>query len=190
MLSKRLLSLATAVLGVFLWAAVPANASTLIGDSLTVTYYFPDTSTIFTADGGFPQTFAAGSGSVTDSFLGGPFFTVSAGASDIVISMLQGQQYPDGGSPVFDGIGVSGIVPTIIGATAGGIDPSRITFDGHDVFFNFANLTFNGGDQPTVTLEFAEAVPEPSTWVMMIFGFAGIGFTAYRGKSKPALMDA
>jgi hypothetical protein len=30
------------------------------------------------------------------------------------------------------------------------------------------------------------AVPEPSTWAMMILGFAGVGFMAYRGKSKPA----
>jgi hypothetical protein len=37
---------------------------------------------------------------------------------------------------------------------------------------------------------FASAVPEPSTWAMMILGFAGIGFMAYRRKSKPALMAA
>jgi outer membrane lipase/esterase len=36
----------------------------------------------------------------------------------------------------------------------------------------------------------AEAVPEPSTWAMLILGFAGIGFMAYRRKSKPALMAA
>jgi len=29
-------------------------------------------------------------------------------------------------------------------------------------------------------------VPEPSTWAMMILGFAGVGFMAYRRKSKPA----
>jgi hypothetical protein len=34
------------------------------------------------------------------------------------------------------------------------------------------------------------AVPEPSTWAMMILGFAGIGFMAYRRKSNPALMAA
>jgi hypothetical protein len=33
-------------------------------------------------------------------------------------------------------------------------------------------------------------VPEPSTWAMMILGFAGVGFMAYRRKSKPALMVA
>jgi len=34
------------------------------------------------------------------------------------------------------------------------------------------------------------AVPEPSTWAMMILGFGGVGFLAYRRKSKPALMAA
>jgi PEP-CTERM motif len=33
-----------------------------------------------------------------------------------------------------------------------------------------------------------DAVPEPSTWAMMILGFAGLGFMAYRRKLKPALM--
>jgi hypothetical protein len=32
-----------------------------------------------------------------------------------------------------------------------------------------------------------KAVPEPSTWAMMLFGFAGIGFMAYRRKNKMAL---
>jgi PEP-CTERM motif len=34
------------------------------------------------------------------------------------------------------------------------------------------------------------AVPEPSTWAMMLLGFAGVGFLAYRRKSKPALIAA
>jgi hypothetical protein len=34
------------------------------------------------------------------------------------------------------------------------------------------------------------AVPEPSTWAMMLLGFAGIGFMGYRRKSKPALLAA
>jgi hypothetical protein len=33
-------------------------------------------------------------------------------------------------------------------------------------------------------------VPEPSTWAMMILGFAGLGFMAYRRKSMLALMAA
>jgi hypothetical protein len=33
-------------------------------------------------------------------------------------------------------------------------------------------------------------VPEPSTWSMMLLGFAGVGCVAYRRKSKPALQSA
>jgi len=36
----------------------------------------------------------------------------------------------------------------------------------------------------------APAVPEPSTWAMLLLGFTGIGFMAYHRKSKPALMAA
>jgi outer membrane lipase/esterase len=39
-------------------------------------------------------------------------------------------------------------------------------------------------------IQVAESVPEPSTWAMMILGFAGVGFVAYRRMSKPALMAA
>jgi hypothetical protein len=50
-----------------------------------------------------------------------------------------------------------------------------------------------GGDSlslsPT-TVALTNGVPEPSTWAMMILGFAGVGFMAYRRKSKPALMAA
>jgi uncharacterized protein (TIGR03118 family) len=34
------------------------------------------------------------------------------------------------------------------------------------------------------------AVPEPSTWAMMILGFVGLGFMAYRRKSKLPMMAA
>jgi hypothetical protein len=46
------------------------------------------------------------------------------------------------------------------------------------------------GDNDTfrITPSLTEAVPEPSTWAMLILGFAGVGFMAYRRKSKPVLM--
>ena len=43
----------------------------------------------------------------------------------------------------------------------------------------------------TMTADFVtSAVPEPSTWAMLLLGFAGVGFMAYRRKSKPAMMVA
>ncbi len=42
-------------------------------------------------------------------------------------------------------------------------------------------------DSFTVNVEQVAAVPEPSTWAMMIFGFAGVGFLAYRRKRGETL---
>ena len=36
----------------------------------------------------------------------------------------------------------------------------------------------------------SSAVPEPSTWAMMILGFLGVGFVAYRRKSRSAMRFA
>ena len=62
------------------------------------------------------------------------------------------------------------------------------TLSGFDQSAYFANL------EPWIMLsevEFTAAVPEPSTWVMMIAGFAGLGFMAYRRKARqPALATA
>lgn len=40
---------------------------------------------------------------------------------------------------------------------------------------------FNPGDAGTLTVS---AVPEASTWLMMLLGFAGLGFAAYRRTNK------
>jgi hypothetical protein len=54
---------------------------------------------------------------------------------------------------------------------------------------NFTADNLDAGFQTFVDTNIS-AVPEPSTWAMMILGFAGIGFMTYRRKSKPALMAA
>jgi hypothetical protein len=54
-------------------------------------------------------------------------------------------------------------------------------------------LTFSTNFQEVLLLtdfNVTTAVPEPSTWAMMILGFAGVGFMAYRRKLRPALMAA
>lgn len=52
--------------------------------------------------------------------------------------------------------------------------------------FNLANPFFGQNDVLKVSAVIA-AVPEPSTWAMMIIGFAGLGFAFYRRKNKMAL---
>jgi len=58
------------------------------------------------------------------------------------------------------------------------------------IYILFGPDGYNGGiDNIDFTITaVASAVPEPSTWAMMILGFAGVGFMAYRRQSKPASM--
>jgi hypothetical protein len=56
---------------------------------------------------------------------------------------------------------------------------------------NFSNtapdqLVFGYSQRSVTSLVLTTAVPEPSTWAMMLIGFAGLGFAAYRQKKAAA----
>jgi hypothetical protein len=55
--------------------------------------------------------------------------------------------------------------------------------------FTFTTSSFPGPGTFTAVINVG-VVPEPSTWAMLILGFAGVGFMAYRRKSGPALIGA
>jgi hypothetical protein len=56
-----------------------------------------------------------------------------------------------------------------------------------DLTFPFSD--FNYFDQ-TFVFTVASAVPEPSAWAMMILGFLGVGFMAYRRRNQNAALSA
>ena len=51
---------------------------------------------------------------------------------------------------------------------------------------SFQSADVSGAYGPVIGQVSISAVPEPATWAMMILGFLGIGFMAYRRKSPPA----
>ena len=97
--------------------------------------------------------------------------------------------YPGGAAPI-----------TCIGVPPGGL------FDDYGVFFTLANgdhvdLYSNGGSRAgrygvvvwadraadyTSAGGLSVSTPEPSTWAMMVLGFAGLGFAGYRSSRKTA----
>jgi len=92
---------------------------------------------------------------------------------NIVIDAAPGY-YHAGEYEILDATGgISGTF-TLDASAFGGLNNPHLVYDANEVF-----LVIDAG---TVA-----AVPEPSTWAMMILGFAGIGFTAYRRKSKPLM---
>jgi hypothetical protein len=105
--------------------------------------------------------------------------------------------------------GLTKIVPTPpntgAGAWAESISGDTVTFTAPTAqnYLNPGNefnliVGFTGG--PIIASEFSytatwtgfevAAVPEPSTWAMMILGFCGVGLMAYRRNAKPALLAA
>jgi hypothetical protein len=77
--------------------------------------------------------------------------------------------FASGGVSEFEVLGIS---PQL------GLDPNNAT--------DFVTqLTFTGSGDFTGTMTpVTTAVPEPSTWAMMILGFRGLGCMAYRQKSR------
>jgi hypothetical protein len=71
-----------------------------------------------------------------------------------------------------------------------GIAGLDLTFSATRTLRDRASALDNISVSSLSTTPVVAAVPEPSTWAMMILGFAGVGFVAYRRKSKPALMAA
>ena len=73
------------------------------------------------------------------------------------------------------------------------VGPSSLTAVGSYTLNNENSFFVASADNLTLianSVQISAAVPEPSTWAMMILGFIGVGFMAYRRKSKGALMAA
>ena len=82
-------------------------------------------------------------------------------------------------------------------STGGDDDPANYRFFGATNAGGISSIFIandNGGievdDLQFGLLSGVRAVPELSTWAMMIVGFAGVGFLTYRRKWKPAMLAA
>ncbi len=167
----------------------PASAATLLGD--TVTINVTATNPLVT------HSRVVGAGNDGDYF-GSIFFDFNGG--------VNGDLFTVSSFGAFGGIGSSDPTHTVIWTLTGldfgtpliGFDilqsPNPVTIDSltaTSVTFEYNENSFGPGTffQGQFITEVA-AVPEPSTWAMMILGFAGVSFMAYRRKSKPALMAA
>jgi hypothetical protein len=111
---------------------------------------------------------------------GYPFHNVGGISGNTMISSVKDLGFVTQSTIVFDVYEASTINPITISDLIN--SPA-----GFDVTGIVSPVT---GGNVTIVGSLLPAVPEPSTWAMMILGFAGIGFMAYRRKSKPELMAA
>jgi PEP-CTERM motif len=93
---------------------------------------------------------------------------------------LDGQFLPDGNLEVF--LINASFLFTLVLDTPSTLALGQTTVV--DPLASIASLGSNTLDAIHFDGAFTTGVPEPSTWAMMILGFAGIGFTAYRKRRK------
>jgi hypothetical protein len=74
------------------------------------------------------------------------------------------------------------------GVTGLSTDPQITYLNGREI--TGSSLQFPGANDGNISgfgsgnIILADAVPEPSTWAMMILGFCGLGYLAYRRRSS------
>jgi hypothetical protein len=113
---------------------------------------------------------------------------LTANASEFEFSTDGSAHISAWGLSVFNGLGdPSG---GTIESTSGILPAPSFDFAVQFVSHSNTGQGIESGNPGTWIGPIASNVPEPSTWAMMILGFAGIGFMAYRRKSNPALLAA
>ena len=138
----------------------------------------------------FKQLTLGGFSTASNQINGNVHIDISANAISVT---MNGQVQPFELESQFTGIG--GTITNVVG-TATGVIPgvNGVLFSNFtSTSVDFASVYF--GFQPgtsltqTETLTFAAAggVPEPSTWAMMLIGFAGLGFAFRQSRRKVSM---
>ena len=136
---------------------------------------------------------------------GDPKNTVLIGTNDGAVDVYSGFTSPSGSmgsggttaasSGTGDTFGINDMVLDVPGGYTSGPISGSSTFDNTTI----AGLGFTPGtyvfswdssvvgaavEDDSITVQVGPTVPEPSTWAMMLLGFAGLGFVGYRQRQK------
>jgi hypothetical protein len=160
----------------------PASAG-LVGTTATVNYDWPALGDVF---------YSGGSALVA---AGGTTFSLSSGEIDvdvydtsIVITFTSGWKFNTVAQKTFDGVAITddGVNITGLSLISTNISQFDLLFDSHNVDVNFPHPPFSSlRAGSTISLGVSSnAIPEPSTWAMMLLGFAGLGFAGYRASRR------
>jgi hypothetical protein len=182
-----------AIVVAFAWLAAPAQAETVNFNfetsDFTIGNGFEGTGTFSTTsdDGNFSSATGGVNNftlNVTESFPATGYGSSNLGVTDLIGPALAALS---AGSPTgfsfttmsFTPLGASDTV-TISVNFPGSTDSPAIAISSSEGYFTSSSSEA----EYYTTLTISPAVPEPSTWAMMILGFCGVGFLAYRRKQN------
>jgi hypothetical protein len=177
---KRNLLLAGAVLAAAL-GATAAQAAIAVGDTIDITYLYPDTSSVYQDN----STTFTGAGTTLPIIYTG---TASFDADSITLTQNNNWAYNPAS---FNGVKLTdltnpnafngwGVLPS---TTMTGFSESS---SGGSLYVNWQGVnTFTGA-----TVVLGAAVPEPATWAIMLLGVAAIGAAMRSGRKSGLALNA
>jgi hypothetical protein len=124
--------------------------------------------------------------------------TFQGSTGTYVYNLTEGDNVRDHYNGTFENSAPGVVASAYFGGVSVRLDEQAIVLPGglgtlNSITFAAVDGQYYGYGEPFLaglTTSTVSAVPEPSTWAMLLLGFAGIGFMAYRRKAKPALMAA
>jgi hypothetical protein len=174
----------------FGFSTASANTTGFLGDTVSADYQWPTLGTVL-----YPSGTAVVGAGVEFNTVGilslGSSPTVDFSNTNILVN------YPIGftlsGSGTFDGwvftdFSAVDIVSVSLAATnLPGLTAADLSFGSNYIAVNTLGLGSWGPDTSiSIDVGFAASTPLPATWLMLLSGFVGLGFFAYRGTKKNA----
>jgi hypothetical protein len=106
------------------------------------------------------------------------FYDLAFGTSTLGNNSQEALNFVIGGLPVYNPTHIYSFV-----LNTGSFVPTLLHFGVSDQIFND-----NTGAYTIVVTQLSSSVPEPSTWAMLLLGFAGVGFMTYRRRNKTEML--
>jgi len=160
---------------------VAGFASTLVtAKSIGDTDFSNGVATVSTENGRNPDLFTTLTFTFSNNFLFNAFsfqaqFNKQQVGSTTDIALTWFDQNGGSGTVNFLGLDTNGLTPSLGIHSIDGQTLSKIVIFDSEGFSQLKQFAFQGNVAP---------VPEASTWAMMILGFAGVGFLAYRRRNQ------
>jgi hypothetical protein len=196
-------------------AAVPSStlienfATAVPKDAPVPTFVLPSGTYTGLAGSPFPNVFVSSPGYTNyGAFVGTTTqFILTANGDENIVAAFSTPHQAVGFDAFFNGLGpgtltVFGFGNSVLGSfafPATGVDPATgladegyLGFKSSALVYGFQWDTTLGGQLNTgfTDISVNSGVPEPSTWAMLLIGFAGLGFAAYQRTKKNAVVLA